>query len=184
MLARIHRQSGVLKAEVTTRKLQGRFVVRRCGTFMAFVCAALTTLVSTAHPQGITLNDEIIADPITGAALLGFDPVAYFIDHRAVPGNRERQAIFGGKVWYFKSTANRIAFESSPQTYLPAFGGYDPVAIAAGFVVAGSPEFFVIDKDKVFLFRHAESRDAFAQDPSIGLAAERNWPQVKRDLVP
>ncbi|KAF0229582.1 MAG: hypothetical protein FD175_1920 [Beijerinckiaceae bacterium] len=160
------------------------FAVRTCATFLAILCAALTTLVSTAHPQGISLNDEIIADPITGAALLGFDPVAYFIDHRAVPGDRGRQVVFGGKVWYFKSTANRIAFESSPQTYLPAFGGHDPVAIAAGFVVAGSPEFFLIDKDRVFLFRHAESRDAFAQDPSIGLTAEQNWPQVKRDLVP
>lgn len=139
---------------------------------------------SAATAQGIRLNDEIIADPVTGAALLGFDPVAYFIDHRAVPGAKDRQITFAGKVWYFASTANRIAFEASPETYLPAFGGHDPVAIAAGFALSGSPEFFTIDGNRIFLFRHAESRDAFRRDPTIGKLAERQWPQVKRDMVP
>jgi len=145
-------------------------------TALAPLCAA--------RAQGIRLNDEIIADPVTGAALLGFDPVAYFIDHRAVPGDKDRQITFAGKVWYFASTANRTAFEASPATYLPAFGGHDPVAIAAGFALSGSPEFFAIDGNRVFLFRHAESRDAFLRDPTISMTAERHWPQVKRDMVP
>jgi len=156
---------------------------KRIALLLALGLMTLASL-SAARTQGIRLNDEIIADPVTGAALLGFDPVAYFIDHRAVPGDRDRQITFAGKVWYFASTANRTAFEASPATYLPAFGGHDPVAIAAGFALSGSPEFFAIDGNRVFLFRHAESRDAFLRDPTISATAERHWPQVKRDMVP
>lgn len=156
---------------------------KRTAFLLALGLTALAPL-SAASAQGIRLNDEIIADPVTGAALLGFDPVAYFIDHRAVPGAKDRQITYAGKVWYFASTANRTAFEANPATYLPAFGGHDPVAIAAGFALSGSPEFFAIDGNRVFLFRHAESRDAFLRDPMIGTTAERHWPQVKRDMVP
>ena len=153
-------------------------------TFLLALGLATLAPLSIVTAQGIRLNDEIIADPVTGAALLGFDPVAYFIDHRAVPGARDRQITYAGKVWYFASAANRTAFEANPATYLPAFGGHDPVAIAAGFALSGSPEFFAIDGNRVFLFRHAESRDAFLRDPAIGTTAERHWPQVKRDMVP
>lgn len=182
MLIRIQRQSGVLKAEfaVTTQRT---WVSAAIGAF-ARLFVGLMMLVPPASAQGISLNDEIIADPISGAALLGFDPVAYFIEQRAVPGTRERQTVFGGKVWYFHSNANRSAFEANPQTFLPAFGGHDPVAIAAGFALAGSPEFFAIADNRVYLFRHAESRDAFLRDATISEAATLNWPQVKRDMVP
>ncbi len=186
MFRRIHRQSGVLKAEFVLARPSGQFLVR----ISVFALCALALiggplrLNSLGHAQGISLNDEIIADPITGAALLGFDPVGYFIDNRPVAGDRGRQLTFAGKVWYFASNANKSAFEANPAIYLPAFGGHDPVAIAAGFAVSGSPEFFAIANDKVFLFRHPESRDAFTRDPAINSAAERFWPQVKRDMVP
>lgn len=153
-------------------------------TFLLALGLATLAPLSIVTAQGIRLNDEIIADPVTGAALLGFDPVAYFIDHRAVPGARDRQITYAGKVWYFASAANRTAFEANPATYLPVFGGHDPVAIAAGFALSGSPEFFAIDRNRIFLFRHAESRDAFLRDPAIGMTAEQHWPQVKRDMVP
>lgn len=186
MPTKVDRQSGVLKAETAPAGRSVGFAMRAASFIAIMVYAILLNGLSIppANAQGISLNDEIVADPGTGAALLGFDPVAYFIDRCAVPGNRSRQAIFGGKVWYFASNANKSAFEISPATYLPAFGGHDPVAIAAGFAVSGSPEFFAITQDRVFLFRHAESRDAFLRDPSIGLAAQSHWPQVKRDMVP
>lgn len=184
MPTRIHRQSGVLKAEFALRSRRKRLVTHQRAAFLLALGLATSAPSTGAAAQGIRLNDEIIADPVTGAALLGFDPVAYFIDHRAVPGARNRQITYAGKVWYFASIANRTAFEASPATYLPAFGGHDPVAIAAGFALSGSPEHFAIDGNRVFLFRNPDSRDAFLRDPSIGRMAEQHWPQVKRDMVP
>jgi YHS domain-containing protein len=186
MPARLYRQKGVLKAEIARAGRSVGFALRTASLLAIMVYAILLNgrSITAVEAQGIRPNDEIIADPVTGAALLGFDPVAYFIDNQAIPGNRNRQATFAGKVWYFASNANKTAFETSPATYLPAFGGHDPVAIAAGFALSGSPEFFAIEKDRVFLFRNAESRDAFLRDPRIGAAAQSHWPQVKRDMVP
>lgn len=186
MLARIHRQRGVLKAEFTNPRGSRRVMAR----FISIASLALGVLGAGLAPnslsraQGVSLTDEIIADPITGAALLGFDPVAYFINNRAVPGDPGRQTIFAGKVWYFASSANKSAFEANPGMYLPAFGGYDPVSIAAGIVVAGSPELFAVENDRVFLFRRTETRDAFIGNPGIRQAASLQWPQVKREMVP
>lgn len=145
---------------------------------------AAMTAMPTAQAQGLSLANDIIADPATGAALLGYDPVAYFIDNRAVRGDRERQTTFAGKVWYFASSANKSAFQANPDIYLPAFGGYDPIAIASGIAVFGSPEFFVIDNTRVFLFRNTETREAFLRAPDILQSAAHHWPQVKRDMVP
>lgn len=169
---RVDRESGVLKAQLT------RWL------FVALLFLGAFSPPQSAGAQGVRLNEDIIADPMTGAAILGFDPIAFFVEQRAVPGHSTHQTMFGGKVWYFMSGANKSVFEASPEHYLPAFGGYDPVAVAAGIPLPGSPNFFVVDAERVFLFRSRDSRDAFARDPSIAGSAERSWPQVKRDLVP
>lgn len=134
--------------------------------------------------QGIRLNDEIIADPHSGAALFGFDPLSYFVEGRALPGRPEVQAIHGGKVWYFQSEANRAAFLAGPALYIPAFGGHDPMGVAAGFAVAGHPETFAFADDKLLLFRGEDTRAQFLREPARLLQAERNWPLVRRDMVP
>lgn len=186
MTVRIHRQSGVLKAEsaTITAKALTHLVYPGVRGLMAALFLMVLSLSTPVNAQGFRMSEEIIADPNTGAALLGFDPVAYFIDRKAIPGSRNIQLSYAGKAWYFVSDANRTEFLSNPTIYLPAFGGHDPVAIAAGFVLAGSPEFFAIAGQRVYLFRHPESRDAFLQDPDIGATAENQWPQVKRHLVP
>ena len=174
--SRIDRQNGVLKAKSPMKV--GKWPV-------AFLLAAvLTAFAGSLQAQGIRMNEDIVADPNTGAAIYGFDPVAFFVDRRPLHGESEWQALHAGKVWYFASEANRTAFLANPPAYLPAFGGHDPVAIAAGFAVSGSPEFFAIREGRVFLFRHPESRDAFKQDERIAEMAETNWPQVKRDMIP
>ncbi len=182
MMTRVHRQSGVLKAEIDTAVRNG---VRWRGLLrLLTISFALSVASPNVLSQGIRIGDDIVSDPLTGAALLGFDPVAYFIDHKARRGSETHQAMFGGKLWLFTSDANKNAFVSNPKPYVPAFGGYDPVGVAAGIAVSGSPEFFAVEESRIYLFRHARSRDAFLADRAILEQAERNWPQVKLDLVP
>lgn len=182
MMTRIHRQSGVLKAEIDRPPRTGA----RRGQLLRLLAFSLALAIAgpAARSQGIRIGDDIVSDPLTGAALLGFDPVAYFIDNKARRGSEAHQAMFGGKLWLFTSDANKSAFVSNPKPYVPAFGGYDPVGVAAGIVVSSIPEFFVVEDSRIYLFRHARSREAFLADRSILGQAERNWPQVKLDLVP
>ncbi len=145
---------------------------------------ALALPATSALGQAIGLSDEIIADPNSGAALFGFDPVAYFLEERAVPGRSQLQTVHAGRVWHFISPANQAAFEADPRPYIPAFGGHDPLGIAAGFAVAGNPQTFVIAENRLFLFRDGNSRAIFLRDPARLDLAERNWPLVRRDMVP
>lgn len=179
MKPRLDRQGGVLKAKM-------RVPAARRRAFALVVTAFVASLTTSAGARAIELRlgDDPISDPLTGAAIFGFDPVAYFTRNQAVTGSENHRVYFAGKVWHFESEANRAAFLAEPQSYLPVFGGYDPAAIAAGFAVAGSPELFLILDERIYLFRKPESREAFLRDPAIREAAARNWPQVKRDLVP
>lgn len=124
------------------------------------------------------LDERVVADPSSGIALYGYDPVAYFTEKRATPGKRQFEAEWGGAAWRFASDANRAAFLSAPQVYAPRFGGYDPAAVARGAAAAGHPLVFAVRGDRLYLFRNTADRDAFAGPQ----AAEAAWPKVEAGL--
>lgn len=125
------------------------------------------------------LNERVVADPASGIALYGYDPVAYFTDGKAVLGRRDVEAEWGGAAWRFVSQANRAAFLSRPDVYAPRFGGYDPAAIAEGVPAAGHPLLFRVAGERLYLFRTRETRDAFA-GPHL---AATSWPKVEAGLT-
>lgn len=126
----------------------------------------------------------LVIDPGTGLALSGFDPVAYYTDNRAEPGRPDIELSADGSVWRFRNEGNRAAFKQHPDVYRPAFGGYDPVAIARARSVPGHPLFWAMYEERVYLFYSAESRAAFLERPAAILdAATRNWPQVEQSVA-
>lgn len=157
-----------------------------CGVLKTLPIALPIVLASAPSTSafGLRPTEMTINDTWTGAALDGYDPVAYFLDRQAVPGMSMHQMVHAGLVWHFVNEGNRAAFRDNPEAYVPAFGGYDPVAIAAGLAVAGLPRFFLIVEDRVFLFRTEENRSIFAQRKELMADARRNWPEVRRLLAP
>ena len=125
------------------------------------------------------LNERFVADPSTGVALYGFDPVAYFTEGRPVPGRRDIEAEWNGAAWRFASEANRAAFLSAPQVYAPRFGGYDPAGVSSGVAVAGHPLLFVVRDERLYLFRTSADRDAFSDARAAAIA----WPKVEAGLA-
>lgn len=133
---------------------------------------------------GAVSNELVVADRRAGVALYGFDPVSYFLDGEARPGSERYELSFGGFTWRFASEANRAAFKSRPDAYVPGFGGYDPVALVRGAPVAGHPAVFAVYDGRLFLFQRPENRDAFLSEPATALEAARAaWPRVRRSLV-
>src|SRR5829696_3564330 len=59
-----------------------------------------------------------------GAAILGYDAVAYFTDKKAVKGNPKIQSEYEGAKYYFASTEHKVLFDSNPAKYAPTYGGY------------------------------------------------------------
>jgi YHS domain-containing protein len=154
------------------RILAGLLAVWFVTTFIAFSGKAST-------------SERIVNDPRSGVALYGYDPVAYFIDMSARPGAAEYEFRFAGLTWRFRSEANRAAFAQSPENYVPAFGGYDPLAVSEGLPLEGNPAFFTVSEGKLFLFAREESLAKFLANPkNLFDAAKNSWPEVQRKLVP
>ena len=129
-------------------------------------------------------TERVVVDRTTGLALGGFDPVAYFTDARPVSGRPGFEVFEAGAFWRFRNEGNRSVFLAHPEIYGPQFGGYDPTGVARGVAVAGDPRFWLILKQRLFLFGEAESRDAFAADPSrVMRAASQRWPNLRETLA-
>jgi hypothetical protein len=150
--------------------------------------AALIVGVGLAWPGAraavAATTERIITDRHTGLAIDGYDPVAYFTEGAATPGLPDFEHRFSGVVWRFRNEGDLAAFIQDPDIYMPAFGGYDPIAISRGVAVSGNPTVWLVAGDRLFLFYSLEDRAAFAADPEHALAeAEARWPEVSSKLV-
>lgn len=130
-------------------------------------------------------TELIVADPRSGLAINGFDPVCYFTEKAAKFGQPTIEFPFGGVVWRFRNTGNRAAFEANPEVYMPRFGGYDPVGVARGRAVPGNPLHWTIVRDRLYLFYDADTAGQFSAAPEKFIqSAEEQWPDVRHNLAP
>lgn len=140
-------------------------------------------LATGAASAQSTRDERAIINPNSGLGLSGFDPVAYFTDHRPLMGDPGLEFTKSGAVWRFANEGNRSAFVDNPGVYMPRFGGYDPVAIARGTSVPGHPLFWSVIADRLYLFYDEAARTAFNADPGRYIdMAERKWPDVARTI--
>lgn len=129
-------------------------------------------------------TERVVVNRFTGLAISGFDPVAYFTEAAAMLGDGRFEAVQDGAVWRFRNEGNRAAFMSHPEVYGPQFGGYDPIDVARGRVVEGSPQVWTIHGQRLFLFASETSRTAFAADPAgFVRSAQRRWPKLREELA-
>jgi hypothetical protein len=153
--------------------------------------ALLATLVSaavlatvSATPGSAATSERVVTDRLSGLAIRGFDPVAYFTDGEPKLGLPEYELSQGGVVWQFSNEANRAFFSARPDIYAPQFGGYDPVAVTRGVAFAGNALVWLVLGQRLYLFGDEASRDAFAADPERVLRdARRRWPALQETLA-
>lgn len=142
---------------------------------ISLACSGLLAAAAT--------TERVVVNRFTGVAIEGFDPVAYFVDGRAVRGTAEFEANLWGAVWRFRNEGNRASFLAYPEIYGPQFGGYDPADIARGVTIAGNPRFFAIVAQRLYLFSRETNRDAFAADPERFLyEVGKRWPALQEQL--
>lgn len=145
-------------------------------SFWVLAAGALSAAPAAVHPA---------IDWRTGLAIYGFDPVAYFAEGRPIAGVPEHEKAFAGATWRFRNAGNRAAFAEHPVVYMPAFGGYDPVAVARGVALPGSPLIFAVHGGRLFLFTSERSRNGFLLKPQPTLdAAESHWSALSETLAP
>ena len=131
----------------------------------------------------VGLTERVVMDHVSGVALYGYDPVAYFTKSAAVYGKAEFEYIWRGAAWRFANAGNMAAFMASPSTYAPRFGGYDASAVAKGIAAAGNPRVFLIADRQLYLFRDEDSRAAFLESADARNGSAAAWPAIERRLM-
>lgn len=116
-----------------------------------------------------------------GAAIRGYDPVAYFTQGKPVKGSAEHKATYKGSEFRFASRANRDAFVADPAKYAPQYGGFCAFGTAGGYKAAVDPSAFTVVNDKLYLNYSKDVRKQWSADiPGMVSKADRNWPEVSR----
>jgi YHS domain-containing protein len=108
------------------------------------VCLAIClSAPAPALASGLSIgtSELVSADALSGLAIDGFDPVAYFVDQRPLAGKAEFETTWRGATWRFANAANRDAFLADPDVFAPAFGGYDAEAVTRGVTAGSNPPF-------------------------------------------
>lgn len=136
-------------------------------------------------PAGAATTEQVVVDRHTGLALYGYDPVGYFTDAQPLVGRPEFELSFAGAVWRFRNEGNRAAFHDRPDIYMPAFGGYDGLAVGRGAAVPGNPHYWLMIDRRLYLFESPAARDSFAAGSGKALAAaQARWPELLKGLLP
>jgi hypothetical protein len=155
-----------------------------CARWAAFAGLAVALLAgSPASIAGTT--ERIVMDWHNGLAIGGYDPVAFFTDGRPIAGSADYELRYGGAIWRFHNMGNRAAFAENPDTYMPQFGGYDPLGVQRGLAVAGNPNVWLISGERLYLFYDRTRLEKLATDAARFITeAEHKWPDVRRALSP
>ena len=132
--------------------------------------------------DGNAATEPIAAEPSAGERLAaaaltpgfgGFCPVAVRDAAELVDADPAVHHDHGGVRYHFATAAARVAFRADPGRYVPAVGGQDVVLRSEeGFRAAGRAELAVLYRGRLFLFRSAATRAAFATDPLRFVDAE------------
>src|SRR5260221_3819161 len=93
-----------------------------------------------------------IAVDAQGVAIQGYDPVAYFKQHKPVEGLPKNQSVYQGDKFYFVSAADKKEFDKSPTKYAPTYGGYCAHRLGQKGVKKSDSHQFYISKRKLFFF--------------------------------
>ena len=136
--------------------------------------ALSVALAAQTFAAGVELNASS-----TGLALQGYDPVAYFTDGAATPGNWKITASYKDATYRFASEEHKAAFEADPEAYLPQYGGYCAFGAAMGFKFDGDPHQWKIVDGELYLNISKDIQDRWLKDvPGFIEQADGKWTEI------
>jgi len=129
-------------------------------------CLAVCALAVSAEPGPL--------------AIKGYDPVAYFTQQRATPGQAEFEYRWDEQRWLFSTAKHRDLFKADPVKYAPQFANFCAVALSRGEVREANPEYWLISDGKLYLFGKPAGPDLFRKE----LDVNRERADQNRALLP
>ena len=115
-----------------------------------FILLTTTAFAQTVTKRKTQFNLE------NGVAIQGYDPVAYFVQKKAVKGKSSIASTYEGVTYYFSSQSDKEIFIKNPESYEPQYGGWCSYAMGnSGEKVEIDPSTFKIVDGKLNLFYNA-----------------------------
>ena len=115
-----------------------------------------------------------------GVGIKGYDPVAYFVQNKAIKGRKDFSINYKGIIYHFVSSANLETFRSNPAKYEPQYGGWCAYAMGKeGSKVEVDPETYKIIDGKLFLFYNRFFNNTLKSwnldETNLHILADANW---------
>ena len=135
--------------------------------------AGLLTGCGTIYATAKNTN----GDPVM---LLGYDPVAYFIEGKPVKGTAQHQVKLPERSYYFASASNKALFEANTAKYEPQYGGFCASGAAFAVKLGSDPTSWQIENGRLFIFGDVLGQEAWRVDPAWNIGhGDRLWPEIK-----
>lgn len=130
-------------------------------------------------PRAALALDPVNKTFLSGEAIHGYDPVAYFTQGRPVEGKDEFKYQWQGAAWLFASKQDLDAFAANPAKYAPQFGGYCAWAVSQNDTADIDPNAWKIVNGKLYLNYDKDIQKKWELNQAANIAAgEKNWPSL------
>jgi hypothetical protein len=152
---------------------------------VSHLSAAVGFALAATAGVSASADDSVNTGYFGGVAIMGYDPVAYFTENRAVKGSEEYAFDWLGTPWHFANNKHREMFMNEPVKYAPQYGGYcaGEVANNSSVTVNIDPEAFKIIDGKLYLVYDRGNAEVFADHADeLVPKGNENWPKVVADL--
>lgn len=119
----------------------------------------------------------------SGAAINGYDPVAYFTMKKPVEGDAAHSTDWNGATWRFSSAENLATFSADPEKYAPKYGGYCAFAVSRGYTASTDPAAWSIVDGSLYLNYSKGVRSRWNSEQAANIeAGDNNWPGIRDKL--
>ena len=127
------------------------------------------------------VGNTLAADYTNSApAVQGYDVVSYQTGKRPIRGNGHFVAVYDNATYQFSSADNQKLFESNPEKYVPAYGGYCAFGASVGKKFIGDPEVWRIVNGKLYLNLDTQIQAQWLKDvPGRIKSADAKWLSIK-----
>ena len=133
-------------------------------------------VLALLHGPAAAIEPVFAAD---GAAIRGYDPVAYFTLGEPTEGDPSITHDYMGASWRFTSTGHRDLFAANPEKYAPQYGGYCSWAASRDYVATTNPKAWEIVDDKLYLNFSLPVHTLWRIKKRENISkADANWPDL------
>ncbi len=145
---------------------------KKAVVYVKAICVIMLT--SATCVSAGTINQGV-----HGAAIHGYDPVAYFTDQNPTMGESAFPYTWQDATWYFANEEHQRLFASNPEKYAPQYGGYCAYAVSKGSKADIDPAAWSIIDDKLYLNFNKSVQALWEQNSSEYIRmANQNWQKI------